>query len=92
MPTELKVGVLPSNWNKMSSAERDAIMFKLLIDNKKCIDALITKVSELTSSVTRHSARLDALEKISSRYEQELRDFKELYRAAPRLELKVTGI
>ena len=76
----------------MTCAERDAIIFNLLTENKVNIQTLVTKVSEMAVTVADHSTRLETLEKGSCRHDQEIRDLKQLHRAAPLAELKINGI
>ena len=92
MTTPQKNTSLPPNWSQMSSADRDATLFTLLIENKRCISGLVSKISKISATVSGHSTRLDTLDENSRKHEQELRDLKEMQRNTPRPELKINGI
>ena len=53
---------------------------------------LVTEIAEMSATVSEHTARLDTIDDNWRRHEQELRDLRELYCAAPRPELKINGI
>ena len=90
-PSSNTEALLP-NWSQMSSAECDAIMFYLLTENKASIQAVVSKVSEMTVTAADHSTCLDALEQGSCRYEEEIRDLKVVHRAVPVPEIKINAI
>ena len=83
---------LPPKWNDNTSAERDTIIYNLLIENKTIIAGLVTNISEISTIVSEHTARLDTVDDNWRKHELELRDLRELHRAAPGPELKINGI